>query len=185
METTNKIILGAISILIAVILITIVADQMSSNVSVTEVLNKSVDLSSAKINGKLTSVNQAIFIAVPEAYNTTADPKRQWKIDTSDCGFTLEAARNATAGTDGTLLVNTDINMSSKGYIALTNTTRTGNATATDNLTYIDYTYCSDNYVASSWGRAVMKVALGLIAVLILAMGIGLLYQVYEEAKGK
>jgi hypothetical protein len=51
-----------------------------------------------------------------------------------------------------------------------------------DNLTYVNYQYCPDDYINVSWGRSVIRYAVGFFAIGLLLVSVGLFYSVARDA---
>lgn len=97
-----------------------------------------------------------------------------WK--QQDCPLTGISLRNAsTLFTEDTDYVVYE----ATGVVRIVNTTAT--KTSLPNLTYINYTYCPDDYMSQGWGRTALTTVPGLFAIALLLIGVGLFYSVAKE----
>ena len=107
---------------------------------------------------------------------TTTYAPTSWKQE--DCPLTNVVVSNS-AGT--ALTLDTDYTLvESTGIVSMLDTVDT-NATNLGETVLIDYTYCGDDYLNSSWGRSILGVNAGLLAVALLAAGAGLVYLLYGK----
>lgn len=90
-----------------------------------------------------------------------------------DCPLTSVVVTNTT----GTVLtLTTDYTLSaSTGVVTMKNTTST-NLTKMGNNVLIDYTYCGEGYLNSSWGRTILDTNVGMFAIAILIIAIAAAY---------
>lgn len=168
MGATQKIVMGAILFLLGAILIGIVASEQYKQTSLANVNNELVDIAFAKsvanrVNGTFTLAN----------VYTGADG---WKTEYSDCNFDVDRYGNASTA----FTVTTDYTFTSAGVMTILNTTATLGSTT--NSTYVNYNYCPDDYMAQGWGRSVLSMLGGLLALMLLGSAVGIFYEVYKEA---
>lgn len=160
MEKNNsmKVIIGVfVMLMIAVAFLTSIANQTSNVIDKTSLADETTNLTiSCYASGQVNESNSACNITVIN-YPTS------WKIE--DCPLTNVVVSNAT----GTVLtLDTDYKLfASSGLVQMLNTTDTNSTNLGENV-LIDYTYCGDNYMNSSWGRNILGVNVGVFAIAIL-----------------
>ena len=184
MGATEQIIMGAILMLLGAILIGIVADQQYAKTSLSSVNDELIDISVAR----LPVANQINVTGGNKQYFNLANTNSGndgWKSEYSDCNVLKIGYGNDTnqSRQNSYWVSGTDYTISTAGVLRLYNTTKM-NASWESNLTYIDYTYCADDYIASNWGRSVLNMLAGLMAVMLIASSIAIFFNVYQEAKG-
>lgn len=163
----------AVLLILAAVFITSIADQTAVNIQRTSILNESHNLDSCVINAEDGGWNVSTDCTITPIYAPTG-----WKQE--DCQLESIVVYNGT-GTAVTLTTDYTVT-STTGIIQLIDTSALVNLTG--NNTYIDYDYCGDNYVSSSWGRKVLGVNVGIYAVAILiaaALVVYLLFNKKEE----
>ncbi len=109
---------------------------------------------------------------------TITYPPTGWKVD--DCPIatfvmTNSSGQTLTSGTDYTF-------NSGKGTYSILDTLNT-NKTA-NNYTARTYYYCADDYLNSSWGRNILNLTPGLIAIALLILAVYAAYQLLGGAAG-
>lgn len=138
--TLGLVVILVIGIITAIAMFPEIVDRQTQMTTKQTVSNDSIDVSSAY----LTASN------VSENVNFTIYSQSNWK--KSSCPLTSVTLRNG-AGTE--LTEDTDYTIyEGAGVFSLLNTTDTVPETAL-NLTYVDYTYCSDGYNTDSGSRSV------------------------------
>lgn len=162
----NKLILGFVGLIIGAVLISSIATSSNDLTDKKAVANEAITITTARYGGNF--INSSINFTVAKA-------PTGWK--SQDCPLTSYTLGNAstdfTETTDYVLNANT-------GVLYLKNTTIT--VLSVPNTTYIDYTYCGDDYMNLSWGRTSMDVTIGLFAVAILLFSVGMFYSVAKES---
>lgn len=171
MALIDNIVLGAIFLLLGSILIGVVASEQYKKTSLSGVTNEVIDITTARLAGN--NINASKTFNLANVYSGSDI----WKTEYSVCNIVVGAYGNVS--TDFT--VTTDYAVTNAGVLNLVNTSTTVNSIP--NTTYIDYNYCADDYTASSWGRSVLNMIGGLMAVMLLAGAVGLFYQAYKEIK--
>lgn len=166
-DSTMKVLITAFVVLIlAIAFLSSISDQTNNAITKTIVTDETTDLSTTGCltgDGQVNESNSLCNITVVN-YPTS------WKIE--DCPIASVVVSNDTTA----LTVDTDyVVFASSGVIQLLNTTETENATI-GNSVLIDYTYCPDNYVNTSWGRSILGTNVGLYAIAILAVIIAAVY---------
>jgi len=162
----TKFLLVFVVVILAVAFLTSISDQTNTVTSKTSVSDESYDLSTLGCLTEDGQVNES-----SSACNlTVTNAPTGWK--SVDCPLTNVVVGNDTT----TLTLDTDYYLfASTGVLQLLNTTETENGTIGNDV-YVDYTYCGDGYVNSSWGRNILGVNAGLFAVAILIIVVALVY---------
>jgi len=164
--TTGKLTLAFVTLLIGVVLIGTVATQGNLKVDKLVIADESHAF----------TVDSGVDINTTTAYTVTNAPTG-WKI--ADCPLTSIVISNVTGVA---LTETTDYTITeSTGVYYLKNTTATVAMVGTDNNTYIDYTYCGDDYMNLQWGRTGIKLVPGFFALAILLTSVGLFYSVAKD----
>jgi hypothetical protein len=149
-----------IGVVLAVSFIVAIASLTQEKTSLTQVTNELVNIAPARLaSGTINTTYPFTLAKAPTG----------WK--QQDCALTGIVYGNAT--TDYTLTTDYTITAST-GVLLLKNTAVVNNSAT--NSTYIDYKYCGEGYVDSSWGRTVLNTNVGLYAIAILLIVVGLVY---------
>lgn len=168
MENKNVMLLvtAFASLIIGISLIGVVATQSNLVTDKTIVVNEEHDLSACQnpIGGDL------LFDPTDCSFLVTNYPSG-WK--STDCPLTSVTLGNGTLD----FTVTTDYTVTgATGNVSIVNSSSTQYGYS--NTTYVGYTYCSDDYVNSSWGRTATKTSVGLFAIALLLVSVGLFYAV-------
>lgn len=164
----QKLIIAFATLIIGIGLLTTVSTEEQAKTQLTTKLNESIDLSGWKIgSGTASYVNQS------KTYTLTNAPTG-WKTQDSDCNIALLEYTNASA----TFTVDTDFNITTAGLVGFKNTSI---MRLTANSTFIDYNYCSDDYLAENWSRTTLNVVPGLFALALLLISVALFYSLAKE----
>jgi len=169
MENSLKYLLSAfLLIMLGAVFVSIYADQNNSindlkSVTETYTLNYAGD-----------NINQTYYFY--PAYLAYAN---SWRADAGSCSVTSLVVKNTSGdtltnngcATGGDYVYTEDTQLN---FCDNTNINSTATATAT-------YNYCADDYIASSWGRSIGNIAVGLFALLVLGGIVGLLFKAYKE----
>ncbi len=175
MEQKNiqLLILAFVFLVVGSALIVSIASSTNAVVDKNTALDESHDISGGII-GDLQEVNES---NVASNITVTYAPSG-WKIN--DCPLTNVVVENSSAGTYTALSEGTDYNLfASTGIIQMLNTTKTDGGDF--NTTYVSYTYCGDDYLNSSWGRAVITTVPGFFALALLGVSLWLFYSVFRS----
>ena len=170
LSSAQKLILAFVTLIIGVLLITQISTSVNDKTATVDVVGET---------HKTTMVANNVSDVV--AYTVTNAPTG-WKVN--DCPLTNFAIKNA-SGT--TLTVTTDYTVTaSTGVYYVKNTTATNKASGffnpANNYTYVDYTYCGDEYMNVGWGRTVMNIVPGFFAIALLLVAVALFYSVARES---
>jgi len=179
MGATEQIVLGAILFLLGAILIGIISENVVSKTGNAFADSEVIDITTARITGNQINVTGGDKQYFSLANRYSGDDV--WKTEYSDCNVNAIAYGNTTPQTTY-WVEDTDYSVSSSGVLRLYNTTHLINATS--NTTYIDYTYCPDEYVTSPWGRSILHLMGGMMALMLIASAIAIFFRVYQSAKG-
>lgn len=175
MEGTNKLIYAFITLIIGIVFVVIIA---GNSIAVTEkdvVINESDNLATSCMTFDAT-YGWVIDESSTNCNITVSKNPSGWK--STDCPLTNVIVSNVTA--TGTFAAATDyILHASIGIIQMQNTTDTQDGQANSTLT--DYTYCSDGYMNLSWGRSLLNLVGGFIAIALLLVSVGLFYGIAKD----
>ena len=146
-------------VLLAVSFAISIAQTSSQNTVLSKVTDESFNLETLGCYTADGEVNESSSTcALTVTYAPTG-----WR--SQECPLTSVVVTNNT-GT--ALTLDTDYQLSaSTGVVTMLNTTDT-NATNLVNVVKVDYTYCGDNYVSTSWARTILNTNTGLYALAIL-----------------
>ena len=174
-KNANYLILAFVFLIIGVALLGSVATSTNERTSKTDVTGESTDLEAlgciwaTSNDGQVNESNALCNI-------TVTYPPTNWKVQ--DCPLTSVTVRNST--TDFTAA--TDYNLfAASGVVQMLNTSDTHTGFA--NTTLVDYTYCTDDYLNSTWGRAVLNTVPGFFALALLGVSLWLFYAVFRDNK--
>jgi len=180
MSTGMKLVFAFITLIIGVVLVGTIATQ---GLEVTD--KKFVD---GEVHDITTLYHQNVtgsFIndsGTNSTISITNAPVSTWK--SVDCPLTNVVVANVSGAA---LTVDTDYTVdTAAGTIAFintvdTNTTNFGGGGALANNSYIDYNYCADDYLNSSWGRTVLNLVAGFFAIAILLASVGLFFSIAKD----
>jgi hypothetical protein len=149
-----------IGVILAVSFIIAIAGLTQEKTNLTTVTNELVNIAPARLASGVINTTYPF---------TVTNAPTGWK--QQDCPLTSVVYGNST--TDYTLTTDYTFTAST-GVLLLKNTAVVNNSDT--NSTYIDYKYCGNGYVDSSWGRTVLNTNVGLYAVAILIIVVGLVY---------
>jgi len=165
--TTGKLVAAFVTLLLGAVLITTIASEGLARTDKL-VINNEVEAFTPVDVGNINTT---------EVHTVTNAPTG-WKSD--DCPLESVAIKNASGGT--ALTVTTDYTLTaSAGTFLLLNTTATVAMIGADNNTYVDYTYCGDDYMNLTWGRTAINLTAGFFAIAILLISVGLFYSVAKD----
>lgn len=164
-------VIGAISLLMAAVFITQIADAGNDVTEKSIYTDESIGISTARQTGNTTiNLNTSNFTVT---YAPTG-----WKVSESDCALSDVSIRNSTAAGYTTLTKDTDYKIwDTIGRIQFFNT---ANLQGSGNTTYITYTTCPDSYVTQSWGRTAIDTTMGLYAIAAMLIAVGMFYGAYR-----
>jgi hypothetical protein len=163
-KTITVLVSTAVILILALALITSMAEETQKRTTQTAVASESIDIAPARLTSGSINTTYPIWLN----HNTTAD--KTWKAEQSDCNINVDRYGNSTLA----LTVTTDYAVNSAGRLLLVNTSNVaGSAGSGSNTTWtIAYKYCADDYLATSWGRTLLNLTPGLIAIAILVIAI-------------
>lgn len=157
-----------ITVILALAFIVAIASLTQTRVDKTTVTDEIIVGTTAKVGPHF---NESVNLGPVVNYPTS------WEVE--DCPLTNIVVTNY-SGT--ALTVTTDYTLSTTtGILNLKNSTATQAGFVADNRTLIDYTYCGEGYVNSSWGRTILNTNVGLYAIAILIIVIVLVYLYLKE----
>ena len=163
MEATNKLILAFITLIVGLVFISQISILGNSATSKTSVADES-----HTIVKNVTDINTTYVY-------TINNPPTGWK--TTDCPITSVTLSNS-SGTAFTITTDYIFN-AANGTFLLKNSSAV--LLTADNLTYVDYIYCTDDYLNLSWGRTFINLIPGFFALALLLVSIGLFWSVAKD----
>jgi hypothetical protein len=153
-------------------LVGVTAEEEQKLVTKTWVSGEQRDISEARVNE--TTVNGTPL--------SVTYPPTGWKEDATeqDCWLSDFAMRNQS---NDTLTLNTHYKVSLRsGNYTLIMQTKVGDfGTESENLTYVDYRYCPDDYLPADWQRSILNLVPGFFGFILLAVGIGLMFGIMRR----
>lgn len=161
----NKLVIAFVTLIVGIALLSQVSVISLDATDKTSVNNEAVTI----IKYDNVSVNTT------RVYTLTNAPTG-WK--TADCPLASIVLSNS-SGTVFTITTDYLVTPAA-GTFTLKNTTAT--TQTADNKTYVDYTYCADDYLNLSWGRSVINYVPGFFAIALLLVSLGFFYSVAKEA---
>ncbi len=170
-KNINYIVLAFVFLIIGSVLIGQVATNTNARTDKVVLAGESFDLAALGCIANRSEVNES-----NSACNVTVtNAPSSWKV--LDCPLTSVTVRNST--TDFTL--STDYNLfASSGLVQMLNSTGT---VGFANTTLVDYTYCADDYLNSTFGRTTLNLVPGFFALALLGVALWLFYAVFRENK--
>ena len=173
-KNVNYLVMAFVFLIIGIALIGTIASEITNKTDKVVIVDESKDLTSCvvAIGGDfLFGVNESLA-----ACNiTVTNLPTGWKI--AECPLTSVTVGNATLDfTDGTEYNNL---LASAGVIQMLNVTTTQKGYV--NTTLVDYTYCADDYLNSSWGRSVLLTVPGFFALALLGVALWMFYAVFRS----
>ena len=175
-KNINYLILAFVFLIIGVALIGSIATNINATVDKLDVNYESHDISAAMYNDSASGwqVNESLAAS----YFTVTNYPAGWKV--VDCPLITVTVENSSDGTYTAAILDTDYTLvESTGVIHVLNTTTTDEEDF--NTTYVSYTYCADDYLNSSWGRAVLTTVPGFFALALLGVALWLFYNVFSS----
>lgn len=131
------------------------------------------------------------FVTLHTQANGPTDADCNFTVTNVPTGWKLETASNCllvatvSNGTSTALTLDTDYYFNTAtGKITLLNTS-TNTRVLTNNNTLVSYTYCSDDYLNTSWGRTILNTNVGFLAIAVLAVVLWLVYVLLERKKNE
>lgn len=169
-QYTGKLIAAIVMILIAVSLVTVLADQ-SNLVTKKTTQTETVNIAAAKLAAG----------AINETYGFTLNTgSANWRNDYGDCIAQVLVVKNASGSVFADPANYTYVyNLASK-QLKFKNAAPL-NATSASNVTVVSYDYCPDGYMAQSFGRMALEIAVGLFALAIFLIGVWFMYEVFRD----
>lgn len=171
LSTTQKLVLAFVTLILGVVLIGSVATQSLAVTDKKNAVAETYDLTTRGCyQGEWVNGTSDADCNITVTYAPTS-----WK--QQDCPLTSVAAKNST----GTVLtLNTDYKLfDTIGIVQMLNTTATKNTSLGSVL--LDYTYCRDDYMNSSFGRTGINLVSGMFGLALLLTAVGLFYSIVKE----
>ena len=162
---------GFVALIIAVSLVTPLAQEGNKVTTKTVVTDEAVSATSALIGPQFNvTVNLGPVANVPTS----------WKI--KDCPLTITKVTNVTKTAN--LAETTDYTLSSTtGVLNMVNSTTNQESfgVGTNNNTYITYSYCPDVYLTADWARTSINTTMGFFALGCFLTSVGMFYAVAKR----
>ena len=178
-KNINYIVLAFVFLIIGAVLIVQIAENTNEKTSKTVVYDETYDLSALGCvneteGGTINGTNDA------DCNLTVTYAPTGWELyDANSCPLTNVVVNNGSTAV-ANLVEGIDYNaFLDVGLIQMLNTTDTDEAFY--NTTVIDYAYCGDEYLNSSWGRTILSLVSGFIALAMLGISLWLFYNVFAS----
>jgi hypothetical protein len=170
MDVINKLLFAFVTLIVGVVLLGTISTSVLSVNSGTNVVNETQAIDAA-ISGGTVNTNYP--------FNVTYAPTG-WKADATDgCPLTGIAIKNAT---NTALVRDTDYTFyPTNGSWTLKGTTVNTSKFWANNNSYVSYTYCGDDYMNLGWGRSVLSVGVGMFAIALLIVSVGLFFSIARD----
>lgn len=160
-NTTTLLVTGAILAILVTALISSLASESQKKTTLTQATNEAISIANSRLADG--GINASITY-------TVTYPRTGWKADESTCAITAGSYGN----TSTTWTPTTDYALSTSGVLSLVNTVAVNSSNS--NSTQLTYTYCADDYMASSWGRSILNLTPGLIVIALLIVVVSIVY---------
>lgn len=172
-KNINYLIMAFVFLIVGVALIGSIATNVNASTDKSVAVDESHDIS-----GCLAPVGGDLLFTINESNSacniTVTNAPTDWK--TQDCPLTSVTVGNSTL--DFTLATDYEV-FASSGVIRMINSTAT--QFGYSNTTLVDYTYCGDDYLNSTWGRSVLTTLPGFFALALLGVALWLFYMVFRS----
>lgn len=169
-STISILIGGAIVAILVCALITSLAEESLKRTTTTLITSELHNVLPTIATGKNNSnVNATI------TYTLTNAPTG-WKVQ--DCPITSFVLKNS-SGTSFTVTTDYVLTASAGTYTLVDSATALANL-GINNNTYATYNYCANDYLNSSWGRTLLNLTPGLIAIALLVAMVGVAYMLLQ-----
>ena len=171
LSSAQKLILAFVTLILGIVFAAQVASQGVLITDKLGILDEQIDMSVV-----------GVYIAATADINTShvhsvTNTPSGWK--SNDCPLTGVVLTNSS---DYAYTVTTDyVFNDNNGTFTLKNTRVVNASHSTDNLTYVDYIYCGDDYMNLTWGRTGIKLIPGFFAIALLIIAVGLFYSIARE----
>lgn len=178
MNAGYKLVMAFISLFIAVVLISVLTDQTIVQTTPIVITNESVSIASAR--GSLGNLTYATLIPLRNVvtdWRSTSDAPVECSpgSSTGTYAFTLRNQTNAL------LTRGVHYNISNGGYLQVANVVVLNNSMA--NTTYASYDYCPSDYQVAGFGRSMLNMIGGFLALMCFGIAIFFMYDIYKDFK--
>ncbi len=172
-KNINFLILAFVLLVVGSVLISTIATETNARIDKETIAGETLSLEPVRISDNVLSYDPAVEL-------TIALSPVGW--EQTDCPITNFVLYNQT-GTE--VAITTDYLFTpSTGVLTIVNSTiwfSDGSSIQPENDTTVDYTYCDDDYLNSSWGRAVLTTVPGFFALALLGVALWLFYNVFSS----
>jgi len=181
MDSKNvSLLLGAfIAILIGAVLIGTVASEGLKKTTTLRITSENISIADMRNVTACNSEGCDILMSYNVTVNVSEENALAWKREScalSDISIVMQNISDA----NQLLTLGTDYIFTEEyGNFSLRNTTIVGQVKG--NRTFVNYTYCPDEYVNVAWGRTIINLVPGFFALAILGIGISLLLIVLKR----
>jgi hypothetical protein len=167
-KSINLLVFAFLTLILGLALIQPVSTDVLARTTKLNVLDENTSVATAVIDAN--NINESINI-------TLTNVPTSWKI--LDCPLSNYAITNST----GSALVETTdyLFYPAEGKFSLVNSTDVLAGVTGNNLTYVDYDYCGNDYLNSAFGRSTLKIVPGFFALAILGVSLFLFYSVAKN----
>ena len=169
---TSKLLVAFITLLIGIVLVGSIASEGLGKTTKLVALNETHNVLPTILTGRnTTDINSTIVYTLTNAPTT-------WK--TADCPITNFVMRNQ-SGTAFTVTTDYVLTASAGTFVFVNNAALNNSIGFNTNNTYVDYTYCGDDYMNLTWGRTSINLVPGFFAIALLLISLGLFYSVAKD----
>lgn len=173
-------IIAFFTLILGVSLLVTIGEQEQGLVTKEAVLNESDDFSACRVEETINDTGCNF---------TVTNAPTGWKLDDTSnaCPLTNFVLKNCTGHT---LTITTDYvvdlatgiyELKNNSDVLCGNTTGDRYPYALVNKTFVYYNYCPDDYLTQSWQRSIMDVVVGMFAIALLAISVGIFYAVLKR----
>ena len=171
MESINKLVLGFVTLIIGIVLISQVASTGQEKTTLSSVTSEVQNIAA-------TTGRNDTWINASKVYTITKAPT-SWK--TTDCPITNFVLKNS-SGAAFTLTTDYTFTASTGKFSLVDSATALATLPVANNNTYASYSYCPDEYMNLSWGRTIINLVPGFFGIAILLVSVAIFYSVARDA---
>lgn len=170
MKSTSKLIAAFVTLMIGAVFIGTISSEANTVTGYTNVGNESIAMNTTGFT----------HINTNHVYTITHAPsgwQKQESCIPKDFAIKNSTGHVLTKDTDYVVYL-------SNGTFSLKDTTATNDSDQLypTNYTWVDYNYCANTYLNSSWGRTVLNLVGGFFAIALMIISVGLFYSVGKDA---
>ena len=175
----NYLILAFVFLIVGSVLVGVIAKNTNQRIDKAVVSDETFNLASSCMGFNISGTGLwEINESNPACNVTVSNYPTGWKVQ--DCPVSSVVVANTTDLTYPALVEGTDYKLfPSTGLIQMLNTSSTDNGDF--NTTYVDYKYCANDYLNSSWGRSILTTVPGFFALALLGLSLWLFFSVFRS----